>query len=176
MKHENILYLAEPDSQFADIDLIKPTENYVDKGHAILHGTQAAKAKFDWRSCWVNAFPIFAAILVVLGFAVQIVGPDRELHAKLIETEITSTANSQTETHQLAALHARDVIGTASPSSTPDATQAITLDQLFIANCQECHELNVMEKLRPEDFEGTPERMNELMMQTIRELVGTLGS
>ena len=176
MKHENILYLTELDTQFADIDLIKPTESYVDKGHAILNGTRAAKAKFDWRSYWVNAFPIFAAVIVVLGFAVQIVGSDRELQAKINDTENTSTLNRQTQTQQLSALHAREVVGSASRPTTPAAIPEISLDQLFIANCQECHEANIMGKLRPEDFEGSPERMNELMMQTIRELADTLGS
>jgi hypothetical protein len=184
MKNENILYLAELDLQLEDIELIRPTESYVDKGHAILQRIQSSNSNFNWRSFWISAFPICAAILGVIGFAVESVGTDRGLPAKVSESENMSTPSSRIIVQQLAALHTSEIVAPASrpstpnatPEATPDPTQHNTVDRLFIANCQECHELTIMEKLRPEDFEGTPDRMNELMMQTIRELAGTLGS
>jgi len=171
MKRNNTSNINSVEDQFSDLRLINPSANYFDDGQAILSRAHSAKSKFTWRTYLAYSFSISALLLITVGFTYPLIQNEIGLQDNVEEITNITLGSRQIAEHQfLNSLNGQLTSSDVVPL-TSEVTQENTVENLFMANCQDCHDTQILDTLAPENFEGSPDEFNKLMIRAIEDLM-----
>lgn len=174
MKTNSSKSLSKFESDLAEIEIVRPSQEFVAKGRSIINEKRKETSSLKWSpfSGFVLAFS--ASAIFVMGVATNLL-MNIEPGFKIEQSSHTSSIELKTYAHGLVASIDDGIQKVLSDNDLRLISPQVAAKQFLIANCQDCHEATYLAAFIPENVEIASE-LNSMMRQNILALMANTES
>ncbi|NKB33557.1 MAG: hypothetical protein GKR91_10720 [Pseudomonadales bacterium] len=169
MKTNKLDSIENFERELSQLELAKPSENYVRKGREIINERRATATNFDISTLFSNALAIVGTAAVIATIFVSFV-----MNAESsFQSDLDNAASAA---YEIEKVDAHRLVRSLETFSQQSFASVSTAEEFLLANCQDCHTATYLSAFIPENIEGTPDQISRLMQENIVTLLSNTDS